>query len=98
MTRTAGGDAPHAVRLTHPGAGTELTHQRAKGSGHAVYITVGQENSTDIALYYEDHGIDWPPAARQPLASRSPAVEVIAGAWSAKPRRKGRTTRPNPSS
>ncbi|MDQ0779826.1 hypothetical protein QF026_008292 [Streptomyces aurantiacus] len=90
MTRTVGGDVPYAVRLTHPGAGTELTHQRAKASRHAVHHRRPGELHR---LYYEDHGI-----GRQPLAYRSPAVEVIAGAWSAKPRRKGRTTRPNPSS
>src|SRR6476661_8259110 len=57
-------DGPRACPQSRPARGPDrlvppledVRSHEAEGNADMAYITVGQENSTDIELYYEDHG------------------------------------------
>ena len=47
---------PHTSRAKPPGESLQSTHPESRRERMSSYIKVGQENSTPIELYYEDHG------------------------------------------
>jgi non-heme chloroperoxidase len=47
---------PHMSRTETLGESSQSTHPERKREPMSSYIKVGQENSTPIELYYEDHG------------------------------------------
>jgi non-heme chloroperoxidase len=47
---------PYASRSETPSDSSQSTHPERKREHMSSYIKVGQENSTPIELYYEDHG------------------------------------------
>jgi non-heme chloroperoxidase len=47
---------PHTSQARTPGESSQSTHPSKEQAPMSSYIKVGQENSTPIELYYEDHG------------------------------------------
>jgi non-heme chloroperoxidase len=47
---------PHSSRAETPSESSQSTHLERRKEPMSSYIKVGQENSTPIELYYEDHG------------------------------------------
>jgi non-heme chloroperoxidase len=47
---------PHASQAMTPSESLQSTHPESRREPMSSYIKVGQENSTPIELYYEDHG------------------------------------------
>jgi len=51
---------PHAARTKTLSESSQSTHSKRKRESMSSYIKVGQENSTPIEVYYEDHGSGTP--------------------------------------
>ena len=51
---------PHTSEAKTPGESSQSTHPESRSERMSSYIKVGQENSTPIELYYEDHGTGAP--------------------------------------
>jgi non-heme chloroperoxidase len=47
---------PHVSRAETPTESSQATHLEGRSKQMSSYIKVGQENSTPIEVYYEDHG------------------------------------------
>jgi len=47
---------PHTSRAKTPSESLQSTHSESRREPMSSYIKVGQENSTPIEVYYEDHG------------------------------------------
>jgi non-heme chloroperoxidase len=51
---------PHTSQAKTPSESLQSTHSQSRNDSMSSYIKVGQENSTPIELYYEDHGTGSP--------------------------------------